>query len=145
MTATCKFSCFDDPEKTSAGEYVLLNENGGAIALLSTTRLVYSSPNYTLNTKFVNVLFEKNNGEYPRLGDLFKKTKVLSGSGSNTRNFILLGDPALRLSYPKHTISTTNISDTLKALEEVEIFGEITDDSGNLLTDFNGIVYSHCL
>lgn len=141
MTATCKFSCFDDPEKTSAGEYVLLNDNGGAIALLSTTRLVYSSPNYTLNTKFVNVLFEKNNGEYPRLGDLFKKTKVLSGSGSNTRNFILLGDPALRLSYPRYTISTTNISDTLKALEEVEIFGKVTDDSGNLLTDFNGIIY----
>ena len=44
MTATCKFSYFDDPERVSAGEYVLLNQNGGAIALLSTTRLVYSSP-----------------------------------------------------------------------------------------------------
>ena len=79
MTATCKFSYFDDPEKKSAGEYVLLNANGGAIALLSTTRLVYSSPNYNLNTKFINVLFEKVNGEFPRLGDVFKKTKVLSG------------------------------------------------------------------
>ena len=56
MTATCKFSYFDDPERVSAGEYVLLNQNGGAIALLSTTRLVYSSPNYTLNNKFISFL-----------------------------------------------------------------------------------------
>ena len=141
MTATCKFSCFDDPEKTSAGEYVLLNKNGGAIALLTTTRLVYANPNYTLNTNFVDVLFEKNNGEYPRLGDLYKQTKVLSGSGANTRNFILLGDPAISLSYPKYSISTTTIPDTIKALEEVTINGKITDDNGVLLDNFNGIVY----
>ena len=141
MTATCKFSCFDDPEKTSAGEYVLLNKNGGAIALLTTTRLVYANPNYTLNTNFVDVLFEKTNGEYPRLGDLYKSTKVLSGSGSNTRNFILLGDPAISLSYPKYSIFTTTIPDTIKALEEITINGKITDDNGMLLEDFNGIVY----
>lgn len=141
MTATCKFSCFDDPNKVSAGEYVLLNKNGGAIALLTTTRLVYANPNYTLNTNFVDVLFEKNNGEYPRLGDLYKSTKVLSGSGANTRNFILLGDPAISLSYPEHSISTTTIPDTIKALEEVTINGKITDDNGVLLDNFNGIVY----
>ena len=138
MTATCKFSCFDDPDKVSAGEYLLLNSSGGAIALLTTTRLVYANPNYTLNTKFVDVLFEKENGEFPRLGDLYKQTKVLSGSGSNTRNFILLGDPAISLSYPKYNISTSSIPDTLKALETVTISGKITDDFGAVLENFNG-------
>ena len=138
MTATCKFSCFDDPDKVSAGEYLLLNSSGGAIALLTTTRLVYANPNYTLNTKFVDVLFEKENGEFPRLGDLYKQTKVLSGSGSNTRNFILLGDPAISLSYPKYNISTSSIPDTLKALETVTISGKITDDFGAILENFNG-------
>jgi hypothetical protein len=141
MTATCKFSCFDNPGKTSAGELVLLNPEGGAIALLTTTRLVYAFPNYKLNENFMNIFCEKNNGEFPTLGQLFKKTKVLSGSNTNSRNFTLLGDPALRLSYPKYIVSTTNISDTLKALEEVEISGKITDDDGNLLVDFNGILY----
>ena len=79
VTATCEFSRFDDPDRTSAGEYAFLNKNGGAIALLSTTRLVYSSPNYFLNKQFVKVLFEKENGELPRLGDLFRQTKVNSG------------------------------------------------------------------
>jgi hypothetical protein len=141
MTATCKFSCFDNPAKTSAGELVLLNPDGGAIALLTTTRLVYAFPNYKLNENFMNVFCEKNNGEFPTLGQLFKKTKVLSGSNTNSRNFTLLGDPALRLSYPKYNVVTTNISDTLKALEEVTIDGKVVDSDGLLLSDFNGIVY----
>ena len=86
------------------------------------------------------MLYEKQNGEYPRLGDLYKQTKVLSGSGSNTRNFILLGDPALSLAYPKYNVNTTSISDTIKALETVTISGNITDENGVILNDFNGIL-----
>ena len=140
MTATCKFSCFDNPEETSAGEYVLLNPNGGAIALLSTTRLVYSAPNYNLNTKFIKTIFKKENGEFPRLGDIFKTTKVLSGISANNRNFTLLGDPALRLAYPKYDVGTTVINDTLRALGEVIIEGQV-EDNGVLLSDFNGTIY----
>jgi hypothetical protein len=141
MTATCKFSCFDDPGKVSAGEYLLLNDNGGAIALLTTTRLVYAFPNYNLNTNFIDVLFEKYNGENPKLGDLYKQTKVLSGSGLKHTNFILLGDPAISLSYPKYNITTSSIPDTIKALQEVTISGEVKDDNGNILTNFNGVVF----
>ena len=140
MTATCKFSYFDNPEQTSAGEYVLLNPNGGAIALLSTTRLVYSAPNYNLNTKFINTLFEKIDGKYLRLGDVFKQTKILSGTSVNNRNFTLLGDPALCLAYPEYEIETTSVLDTLKALGEVTISGEVTGENG-VLTNFNGTVY----
>tara|TARA_B110000008_G_scaffold128042_1_gene130514 strand:+ start:6064 stop:9489 length:3426 start_codon:yes stop_codon:yes gene_type:complete len=154
MTATCKFSYFDNPAETSAGEYVLLNPNGGAIALLSTTRLVYSAPNYNLNTKFIKTLFKKVGGEFPRLGDVFKQTKVLSGTSANNRNFTLLGDPALCLAYPKYKVQTTNMVDTLKALGEVTIFGRVIDDYGlikplesarnsrtGILDSFNGTVY----
>jgi len=141
MTATCKFSYFDNPEQTSAGEYVLLNPNGGAIALLSTARLVFASPNYTLNKHFIKVLFEKkDNGIFPRLGDVFKQTKVLSGTSVNNRNFTLLGDPALCLAYPEYEIETKSIIDTLKALGEVTIFGEVFGENG-VLTAFNGTVY----
>ncbi|MEC7646141.1 MAG: type IX secretion system sortase PorU [Bacteroidota bacterium] len=141
FTATCKFSYFDNPEEMSAGEYVLLNPKGGAIALFSTTRLVYSPPNYYLNTKFIRTIFEKQNGEFLRLGDIFKTTKVLSGTSANNRNFTLLGDPALRLSYPKLEVKTTAITDTLKALGMVTIEGQI-EDQGMLLSNFSGIVYS---
>ena len=135
MTATCKFSYFDDPEQKSAGS-MFANEKGGA-CLLSTTRLVYSSPNYNLNTKFINVLFEKENGVFPTIGDIFRKTKVLSGSAFNNRNFTLLGDPALRLAYPRYDVETTATNDTLKALSEATAEGRIIDETG-LLSDFNG-------
>ena len=141
MTATCKFSYFDNPAEKSAGEYVLLNPEGGSIALLSTTRLVYSAPNYNLNTKFIQTVFAKQDGEFPRLGDVFKTTKVLSGSSSNNRNFTLLGDPALRLAYPRFEVHTTLINDTLKALGEVTIEGQIEDDDV-FLSDFNGTIYA---
>lgn len=141
MTATCKFSYFDNPEEKSAGEYLLLNPEGGAIALLSTTRLVYSAPNYNLNTKFIKTIFDKSSGDFLSLGDVFKVTKVLSGTSSNNRNFTLLGDPALRLAHPRFNVNTTQVSDTLKALEQVTIEGQI-EDNGMLLSDFNGTIYA---
>ena len=48
ITATCEFSRFDDPKRTSAGEFVFLNPDGGGIGLLTTTRLVFSTPNFAL-------------------------------------------------------------------------------------------------
>ena len=58
------FSYFDNPENKSAGEYVLMHPQGGAIALVSTTRLVSSGENTQLNTKFTDVLFEKADGKF---------------------------------------------------------------------------------
>ena len=141
MTATCKFSYFDDPANKSAGEQLLLNPNGGAIALLSTTRLVYSFPNFNLNKKFIETIFQKDGSSHQRLGDIFKTTKVLAGTDENNRNFTLLGDPALTLAYPKFDVKTTFVNDTLKALSEVLITGYIEND-GMLISDFNGLIYA---
>jgi hypothetical protein len=150
VTATCEFSRWDDPERTSAGEYTFLNPKGGSIALLTTTRLVYASPNFVLNQNFYNIAFEELNGEMPRLGDLYRLTKAASGSSVNNRNFTLLGDPALMLAYPKEKVYTTQINgnsilsnptDTIKALSVVTISGYIGDENGNKLNSYNGILY----
>ncbi|PIY31438.1 MAG: hypothetical protein COZ08_08840, partial [Bacteroidetes bacterium CG_4_10_14_3_um_filter_42_6] len=53
---------------TSAGEYAYLNPQGGAIALLTTTRLAYAHANIVVNTRLYQNLFNKVNGELPRLG-----------------------------------------------------------------------------
>lgn len=150
VTATCEFSRFDDFEKTTAGEDVILNENGGGIALLTTTRLVYSGPNFILNQEFYRNFNQKDsNGEYYRLGDILKKTKNSSGTDINKLCFTLLGDPALRLAYPKLGIRTTHINsqqtetaaDTLKAYREVTVKGIIADQAGNQMTSFDGTIY----
>ena len=146
MTATCEVSRFDDYARTSIGELILLNPNGGGIGLLTTTRIVGSGQNYQLNKNFINHVFNKD----LRLGDIVRLTKVNTGSetSSNKRNFTLLGDPALKLNIPKHKVVTTKINnkdiaenvDTLNALSKVTVQGYIQDDAGNKLTDFNGII-----
>ncbi len=160
ITATCEFSRFDDAElnvatrelfgKTSAGELVLLNKDGGAIALMSTTRVVYSAPNFFLNRNIFNYAFSRDEeGNALRLGDIIRIAKNKSGSGPNKRNFTLLGDPALTLAYPWHgkivTDSVNNVpvtekTDSLKALSVVTISGHIEDKNGVLMNSFNGVV-----
>ncbi len=149
VTATCEFSRFDDPTRTSAGEYILLNPNGGGIGLLTTVRLVYSTPNFNLNRKFYECAFEPINGKMPHIGDLYRITKVNSGNNTNNRNFTLLGDPALKLNYPINEVTTTEVNnivitampDTIKALSHVTIQGYVADTAGNIMSNFNGVLY----
>ena len=147
ITATCEFSRFDNPEFTSAGEYVFLNENGGGIALLTTTRLAYAHANIIVNMRIYNNLLEREDGSRPRLGDMIRMAK--NPSSTNFLNFTLLGDPALRLAFPEKEIETLlvnnkNVSadpDTVSALMEVNIEGVIKNDDGNDDANFNGYIY----
>jgi hypothetical protein len=149
VTATCEFSRFDDPTRTSAGEYVLLNPSGGGVALFTTTRATYGSPNQNLNLGFYKYALTKDeNGMHYRLGDLIHHSKREIDGDFNARKFVLLGDPAMRMSYPTHQVHTTKIlnlstnieSDTLRALQEILIEGEIRND-GQILSSFNGEIF----
>jgi hypothetical protein len=161
ITATCEFSRFDDVEfnsqtsdytqKISAGEMVLLNPDGGGIALMTTTRVVYSAPNYTLNRNIYKYAFTRDkNGNAITLGDIIRLAKLNSGSGQNKRNFTLLGDPAVRLVYPSFgkvltdSINKTSVNqpiDSLKALSVISVSGHVEDNAGNKMNTFNGVVY----
>lgn len=148
ITATCEFSRFDEPEIVSGGELVILNPIGGGIALFTTTRLAYSQSNYKLNQRIYARAFTPVNGEMPYLGDLIRESKP--PGQMTTRNFVLLGDPAVKLSYPKHNIITSKINgevlnesmqDTILSLQKITVEGEIESLSGDLVDDFNGILY----
>jgi len=142
VTATCEFGRFDYHAVTGA-EYAVLNPNGGAIALLTTTRPVYSNTNAFLTRAFYNAVFEPINGKMPRLGDVLRITKNNSLSGIRNRNFSLLGDPSMRLAYPQENIKITSIKtesnteNTLKALDKVKVTGEIQENN-QLDINFDG-------
>ena len=74
ITATCDFCRFDAPV-TSAGEQVFLNKVSGGIGLFTTTRVAYSSPNFSINDNLIRNLFEKKNGRRLTLGEVMKATK----------------------------------------------------------------------
>ena len=149
LTATCEFTRVDDPGRTSAGELVFLNPNGGGICLFTTSRLAFSSSNYQLSQKFFTHVSEEINGEMPTIGEVFERTKVDVFQDQYVRNFILIGDPALKLAYPKFKVKTNTINgvdvssvvDTLKALSRITITGEIRDQNDQKLSNFNGVIH----
>lgn len=151
VTATCEFSRFDEAERLSAGELVLLNSNGGAIGLLTTSRVTFSGDNFALSSHlFNNVMFQREtDGSGLSFGEIFRRTVNVSLYSTNTRNFTLLGDPALKLPLPSNqslALKLNNVTigpaaDTLKALSKVTITGEIRTGTGALIQDFNGIIY----
>ncbi|KAF0238766.1 MAG: hypothetical protein FD181_767 [Prolixibacteraceae bacterium] len=146
VTATCEFSRFD-ADDMSIGEYVLFNPVGGGIGLFSTTRLVFAYSNFLLSRSFYNFVFETDEkGNRYRMGDIMRLAKINTINTTNKRNFTLLADPALRLSYPKHKVVTTfvngknaaNLTDTIKALQKVDIEGFVSDYSGAIINSFSG-------
>ena len=139
VAATCEFGKYDNPIRESGAELLLSHDNGGAIALIATTRAVFSNTNEPVNVALHETLFRKINGQYPRLGDVIKNTKNESLSGPINRNFALLGDPMLRLNYPQYDITLNQFKqlDTLSALDKVIISGEIKNGN-TTVNDFNG-------
>jgi hypothetical protein len=144
ITATCEFSRFDNPHFVSAGEKLLLQPTGGAIAMMTTTRVAFSHSNFALNRKLYEAIFSRNDVQPKRLGDIIRNAK--NPANENINNFTLLGDPALRLNYPSKKVVTTlfngkspeTVADTIHAMSEINIKGDITDFEGVKVINFNG-------
>jgi hypothetical protein len=134
FTATCQFGKFDNPSLVSGAELALLNPSGGAIGLLTTTRPVYSSTNFTINTAFYDFL---SKSEAKRVGDLFRLTKNSAIDGEINRNFTFLGDPSLLIPDFTSKVEVTKINGVtpkgqlLKALSKVNIEGEVKTQGFN--------------
>lgn len=159
VTATCDFTQFDNPAQKSAGEVLFANPRGGAIALMTTTRLVFQFQNRQMNLNYLKEGFAEMNGtgQMPTLGDAYRLSKniryvssISEFDAANFRKFSLIGDPALPLAFPLYEIQTDSIrdeqaggltTDTLKALGKYTVYGKVTDANKQLLNNFNGVVF----
>ena len=156
VTATCSFGRFDDTEDNSGAEKMMLHPNGGLIATMTTTRVVYTSPNPNILNFGLNIALTREmtrrdeEGRPQRLGDIFRNTKITPvGASFNSRKFILLGDPAMRIGLPDSEMEITHINgieirpDTLfelRALDRVSVSGHMRLPNGNVNTSFDGEV-----
>lgn len=151
ITATCDFAPYDNPQINSLGEQLLLRKNGGAIALMTTTRIVFAYANRILNANYLNTVTARQaDGSWLSLGDAVRQSKNNTynslSDAINIRKFTLLGDPALVLGFPMHQVVTTAINDsaasrftdTLRALNRYTFSGEVRNRQGNRLAGFNG-------
>lgn len=152
VTATCDFCRYDDVG-TTAGEYAFLNADGGAVALFTTSRTVFSSNNDRLNRAFNAHLFNRDEeGNAPRLGDIMRLAKNESylSNDSNKLNFSLIGDPALRLTFPNHRVVLDSINGQasdgddlwMQAGGLVTMKGHVETYQGERIPGFSGLIYS---
>ena len=145
ITVTCEFSRFDNPLRTTAGEKLFWNSNGGAVSLITTTREIFISIGQEFNERLIKVLLAFENDENLSISESLMKAK--NGFSSKQKYFVYyFGDPAMRLAIPKPNIALEKLNgvsikgkvDTLKALSKVRFEGVVTDASNKILTDFNG-------
>jgi hypothetical protein len=157
LTATCDFAPYNNPQNKSCGEQLFLHKKGGAIALLTTTAVVFQYQNQIMNHDYWKDGFKPMaNGKMPTIGDALRLSKnrtYITPSAfdifTNFRKFVLLGDPALMPAFPKDKVILDSVNgvqlsgniDTLNALNAYTLSGHVSDAvSGNLKSDFNGTV-----
>ncbi|HET6569268.1 MAG TPA: type IX secretion system sortase PorU, partial [Rhodothermales bacterium] len=155
ITATCSFGRWDMEEKQSTAEDLFNSTSGGAIALFTTVRTVFTagspfSLNVGLNRQLNIELFQRDESGLPRrLGDALRATKNTPvGLEGNNRKFNLLGDPTMRVGVPsgKAAIATVNgisvdtMAAPLRALDHITVTGEVRAPSGQVNDGFNGTV-----
>lgn len=149
ITATCDFAPYDNPVIHSLGEELITRAKSGAIALMTTSRVVFAYSNRVMNDNYLRIALQKDSlGRYKSLGEAVQAAKNFTyqtfGDINNNRKFSLLGDPAMTLGFPELKVTITAINgdsrmtDTLSAMEPVKMEGTVSDNRGNFLNDFNG-------
>ena len=148
-TACCDVARYDGDLRCIA-EVMFHKRDGGAIALLTTSRMVYGDENDQMNRYFVNALFSNAaTGHMPTLGEAYRQSKLsFPTSNDNKMSFFLLGDPAMKINYPVSRfnitkVNTTDMTDTsamaqISPLMKFDIEAKVLDDHGNVDTGFNG-------
>ena len=151
--ATCEF-CRYDNSILSSGERMLLNANGGVIAMLCPSRLAYVDENGLLSKSMGKYVFSPDAQGLPRrIGDIMRlaKNENVTNLTSNNRRFHVFGDPAMRLAYAPYSVQVETINGEqvspdkmphFKARQRVDFAGKIVDWKGNLAEGFNGTVVS---
>ncbi|MGB1502065.1 MAG: type IX secretion system sortase PorU, partial [Flavobacteriaceae bacterium] len=144
ITVTCSFSRFDNPQRTSAGEFIFWNTRGGAASMISTTRDVFISVGQAFNKRLIAILLEFNDEDLT-IAESLVKTK---NNYTQSQKFFIyyFGDPVKKLAIPNPNVKITKMNgvditqsiDTLKALSKVSFEGVVTDNLDNTLSDFNG-------
>lgn len=152
VTASCDISPFDIGDG-SIGEEAMMNPVGGAVALLTTTRTVYQSHNALINKEFMKTILSRDaEGRRISIGDAVRQSKVnliygASDLSTNKLQYVLLGDPALKLNLPEYKAiidsfdgASTETAGKASAGGRISIEGHIEDPAGSIATGFNGII-----
>ena len=148
VSVTCEFTKFDNPNRETAGEFLYWNKNGGAIGLITTTRQIFVSVGVDFNITLQQYLFSLNSNSNYSMAEALRLTKNDSEISNiiQRRLVFFIGDPAMKLAFPKPSIKITSVNDIpindltepIEALSLVNVKGQVENLNGNVLNDYNG-------
>ena len=148
-TACCNVAPYDSDTRGIA-ELMFHKRDGGAIALLASTRQVLGDNNDELNRYFIRGMFSQAaNGVMPTLGEAYKYSKnSFSYAETNKMKFFLLGDPAIKVNYPISLFNITRVNGTdltdttamaqISPLMKFNIEAKVVKENGAPDISFNG-------
>ncbi len=145
-TITCEFGRFDNPKLHSGAELFVLNPNGGAFQMITTTREVSAAAAMNINKRLYDFLLGTEGATFSTFrtpGEaLFMSKQTYS---SINKKICLFGDPAMPLHFAKPQVVITQLTgasnDTIKALQHIRVQGEVRNENNQLLSDYNGTLY----
>ena len=148
--ATCDFMRWDGDD-VSGAEALWLNPTSGVIGMICPSREVIISANGTLNHATAKYVFQKDPaGKALTVGEIMRRGKNDSNTGTNKLRYGLIGDPSLRLPFPSLSAKVDELNEAdvdreddfpvLKARGKANISGHIEDLDGNPVNDFNGLI-----
>lgn len=145
--ATCDFGYFDIPNFQSSTEAMIFLKDRGAIAGISSARLVFSISNHNLNKNLIKNIFTqpRDTMNFPiTLGRAVQLTKQTNNS-DNDRKYILFADPTLRLRIPQYSANIDSINGVdltsdvqIKALSRTTVDGAVLRPDNSVWDDFSG-------
>ncbi|WP_375252416.1 type IX secretion system sortase PorU, partial [Dokdonia donghaensis] len=145
VIVTCEFGKFDNPERPTGGEELFWNAEGGAVGLVTTTREITVTLGVQFNNALVEQLYSFGTNEVQSVAENIRASK--NGISDPLRRVIFfVGDPAMKLAFPKPDIQLSAVNDVpvteelpvLKALDLVKINGRVTTEFGQTLTNYTG-------
>ncbi|MBP3738090.1 MAG: type IX secretion system sortase PorU [Muribaculaceae bacterium] len=122
-TACCDVARYDSPSRGIA-ETMFHQPDGGAIALLTSSRSVKAQYNDELNRAFVTAMFTPDaDGNFRTLGEAYMQAKQYKGKTEepNKMSFLLMGDPAIRFNFPRPLMKVTAINGQTVANDAITI------------------------
>jgi hypothetical protein len=135
---TCDWGYFDNVERQSTPEQLLVLPGRGAIASIGATRPTSGTQNWGLAQDIYTEIFQ-NEYNPKSLGEALKLAK-LSFSGSNSEKYHIIGDPMITPCTPRNEGEISQMApDSLFALNLISLQG-IIQHQGSPWTNFQGTV-----
>lgn len=143
-TITCEFTLWDEPATNSAGEQFIKLKQGGAAAMITSSRAIGVIYGRQFTDTYTKNIFKLNNDDFESLGNAQLTAKKQRGPDLNHLKVNFLGDPAMKLSRPQRLLVIDNIETPvpglIRGLDFVKIKGHINNPNGTVNNTFNGRV-----